>query len=107
MPLADEAALGETLCPWREPPAADLDRFAGETLADQVELIERTVMQRHGAAALAVVYLDTDPEQIAELALERGKVGVHWPQGVAGRRLADVAAWARSNFLGEVLGLPD
>ena len=100
-PLADEAALGETLVGLArgEPPAADLDRFAGETLADQVELVERTVMQRDGAAALAMGDLDPDPEQIAELPLERGKVGVHRPQGVAGRRSADVAPGHGRTFL--------
>ena len=68
-----------------------LDRFAGEALADHVELVEARVMERYGAALALVHDLDLEPEDVAELALERGEVGVD-RHGVARAGAGDVVA---------------
>ena len=51
--------------------------------------------------------LDPDSEQIAELPLQRGQVGIDRPLGVARRRATSAAAGAGPNLLRQMLGLAD
>ncbi len=55
-------------------------------------------MQRDGATALAMRDLDPDPEQITELALERGKIGIDRPRRTIPARRLNRALGARKLF---------
>src|SRR5690242_3337001 len=74
---------------------------AAQPPQDIVELLERGVADVHGAAGIAVVDADAEAEDIADLALERERVGILLR--AAGARLL----WFRRHafLMCELLGL--
>ena len=51
--------------------------LAGKALANEVELIERAVMDADVAATLTVADLDPEAKQIAQLTFQRLKIGIY------------------------------
>ena len=64
-------------------------------------------MERDLAAALAMGDLDPKTEQVAQLPLERLKIGVDRAPRRALGGAADVVARSRPNLFRQMLGLPD
>src|SRR4030095_13541285 len=90
---------------WQERPTVSSNRLTGEALADQVELVERTVMKRNRTPAFAMGHLAPTPQQIAQLPLERDEIGVDGPLCIARRRAADIASGPGPDLFGQMFGL--
>ena len=85
----------------------ELDLLAGKALADQVELVERAVMHRDGAAALAVADLDPETKQVTQLAFQRFQISINRSSRGPLRSSADIVPRSGAYLLGKMLGLAD
>jgi hypothetical protein len=81
--------------------------LAREALANEVELVERAVVDADIAAALAVADLDPEAEQVAQLPFESFKVGIDGPASGPFGRPTDIMTRPRPNFLCQMLRLPN
>ena len=62
-------------------------------------------MHIHIAAALAMADLDPEPEQIAQLTLQRFQIGIYGSARGPSLRAPNIVTWPRANLLGQMLRL--
>ena len=89
-----------------EAPPALLNWLSAEALTDHVELVEARIGQADRPAGPGMADLDLEPQHVAQLAFERGKIGVDLA-ALALDPSANVAPSTGADVLGELLGLAD
>ena len=87
-------------------PPALLNWLSAEPLADHIQLVEARISQADRSAGPGMADLDLEPQHVAQLAFERGKIGVDLAT-LPFNSTADVTPCAGADAFGELLGLAD